>query len=481
MRNAVVAALTFALVAVAPLARANGRFPASNAIFFAPNQPEVVLLRTTFGALLSRDGGNTWGWICERAVGLVADEDPMLAFTPDGTLVASTFQGLAVSRDGACNFGFAAGESSGLVFIDLTSRPSAPGTILALASSYAGQDDAGAVLYTSRLFETQDQGRTFAPIGTPLDPTLLGETVDVAPSDATRIYLSAVRNPGASATAVLLTSNDHGVAFDEHPVALTTSEQRAFIASVDPTRADRVYVRTAGAHDAPSRLLVSDDAGKTFRTVFTGMGSLTGFAISEDGKRVYVGGPTDGLHAANAADYRWKKTASIEIGCLKLHDGALWACSTERSGFVLGVSTDEGATFEPKLHFCDVRGPLACGEGTSVHVECSLGGTASNATPPWPVQSALLGCRADGADTAAAADGSTNRPEALSGGGGCAVPTLSPSPLAGLLAACAATFALCRRRLARPLRSRTQPSQGYRGCATRKSSRQRHRQSGGRN
>src|SRR3954471_9382622 len=102
-------------------AHANGRFPESNAIFFAPNDPDTVLLRTTFGLVTSHDRGKTWDWVCERSIGLAGVEDPMYSVTPDGTMLSSSFQGLAISHDHACNWAYEGGPLKDLVFIDLTS------------------------------------------------------------------------------------------------------------------------------------------------------------------------------------------------------------------------------------------------------------------------------------------------------------------------------------------------------------------------
>ncbi|HSO31172.1 MAG TPA: hypothetical protein VLT33_01615 [Labilithrix sp.] len=453
MRFAFVAALTLGtsalLAATAGEARANGRFPETNALFFAPNDPDFVILRTTFGEIISRDHGKTWDWVCERSVGLAGVEDPMHAITPDGTLVSSTFQGLAVSHDRGCNFSFVGGDLKELVFIDLTSRPSTPGTVVAFASSYAGTDDAMAVFFKSTLFETTDQGRSFTALSAPFDPTLLGETVDVTESDPDRIYVSAVRNPGSAVAAVFLTSKDHGKSFEENPIAMVGDERAAFIAGVDPTNANRVYVRTSNASDKPSRLLVTDDAGKSFRTIFTGTGPLAGFALSDDGKRVYVGGMKDGLRAASTTDFAWQLRSPIEIGCLKMNKDGLWACSTEKSGFVAGLSTDDGATFKPQLHFCDIRGPLDCPAGTTTNNECSLGVSANN-TAPWPSQRAVLGCSGPTLPEGGSADGGADAATPPGSGdgddGGCAVRAPSASPFAALLAGLVATIALLRRR-----------------------------------
>jgi hypothetical protein len=444
--------LGLAALAWPSTAHANGRFPESNAIFFAQTDPDVVLLRTTFGLISSRDRGKTWDWVCERAIGLAGVEDPMYSVTPDGTILSSTSQGVAVSHDKACNWDFAGGALKDLFFIDLATRT---GSVLAFASSYDGQDDAGIIFFKSTLFETTDEGKTFATLPGTLATSLLGETVDVTASDPNRIYVSAVRDPGTSATAFLLTSTDHGKTFTENPVALVTGEHSLFIAGVDPVNADRLYLRTYNAVDMPSRLLVSDDAGKTFRTIFTGQQALLGFALSKDGSRVFVGGPKDGLQVASSTDFNFVQKSTVEVHCLTLSDDGLWTCSTERSGFVVGLTKDEGGTFETKLHFCDIRGPLTCATGTTTNTQCSLGGTAPDSFPPWPQQRATLGCAAGDPDggslDGSAGDGfvGAETPEPMDnggGGGGCSVRAPSPTPIAALLAGVAASIALVRRR-----------------------------------
>ena len=455
MRFAFVAALTLGtsvlLAATSGDARANGRFPETNALFFAPNDPDLVLLRTTFGEIISYDRGKTWDWICERSVGLAGVEDPMYSITPDGTLIGSTFQGLSVSTDRGCNFHFIGGDLTDLVFIDLTSRPSTPGTVVAMASSYAGTNDAMASYFKTTLFETTDQGKTFQTIASGFDPALLGETVDVAESDPNRIYATAARNPGTMVKASFLVSTNHGQSFTEIDVPLVGEERAIFIAAVDPTNADRVYIRTSNATDQPSRLLVTDDAGKTFKVIFTSSGALAGFALSEDGKRVWVGGPKDGLRAASTADFLWQVRSNIEIGCLKIAKDGLWACSTEKNGFVAGLSTDDGATFVPKLHFCDIRGPLECAEGSTTRTSCALADKNGN-PPPWPPQRAVLGCGGPvvpGPDSGDAGGDAAPPTNDEGDSGGCAVRAPSPSfasPFAALLVGAAAIVGLARRR-----------------------------------
>src|SRR5262249_5668071 len=154
--------------------------------------------------------------------------------------------------------------------------------------------------------------------------------------------------------------------------------------------AERVYIRTSNDTNMPTRLFVRDavDGGPaTYKVVFGAKGALTGFALSADGSKVWVGGALDGVNMANTTDFQFAHQSDIQAGCLASSADGLWACSNELSGFVAGISTDEGKTFTPRLHFCDIGGPYTCPSTTNTFIQCN---------PAWPLQKANLGCGADG-------------------------------------------------------------------------------------
>ena len=53
-------------------------------IVFYPGDAERLIVRTTFGLLVSNDGGRHFDWICEAALELEDQEDPMIAITARG-------------------------------------------------------------------------------------------------------------------------------------------------------------------------------------------------------------------------------------------------------------------------------------------------------------------------------------------------------------------------------------------------------------
>src|SRR5437870_5519456 len=105
VKRALFSLAIFAAVASLPAtAEANGRFPESNHLFFAPSDDQFLVLRTTFGMLVSKDRGTTWHWVCEQAFPLTSSEDPMVAIAPNGNILATTFTGLSFSTSKACDW-----------------------------------------------------------------------------------------------------------------------------------------------------------------------------------------------------------------------------------------------------------------------------------------------------------------------------------------------------------------------------------------
>lgn len=372
------------------------------------------MLRVTFGLLLSTDHGKNFDWVCEQSIGYSGVEDPMYAATPSGNLLATTFQGISFSTDKACNWTASQTQS---VFIDLASNPANGKDIVAFSSSYKNEDDAGNLHYTSTVWESQDEGKTFAQIGSNLDDTLIGYTIDFTTTDPNRLYITAVRNPGPTGVGVLLTSEDHGTTWSELDIPLVGTERSLFIAAVDPFDADKVYIRTNANPDKPARLLLREkgangdagaDAGAdggvdggastaTVRTLFNSVAPLEGFALSADASKVYVGSTYDGVWAASTSDYQFTQKSQLQAQCLGITADGLYACSNEGAGFILGLSKDDGATFTPTLHFCGIRGPLGCDNSSATTQQCA---------PIWAAQQDTLGCGGNANDGGQSSSGS---------------------------------------------------------------------------
>lgn len=415
--RALVAAVAWgaAVVATAPAARANGAFPESGLALVDPNDPAHLVVRATYGVLVSRDAGRTWDWVCEAGVGY-ANYDPMIGLTADGSTLAGLYQGLAASRDGACDFRLVDGGWAGASVVDLAVRRGAPHEVL-LVASFTGQPDAGAGA-PDRAFRSGDDGRTFTKAGD-LPGNFQALTIDVAPSDASRIYVSGlVRAPGQPMAGSLARSVDGGATWTVTPIANLGATTAPYVAAIDPVSADTVYVRSSGV---PGRLFVTRDGGASFTQVWAAAGFLKAFALSPDGATVVAGGPA-GLFAADTKTLAFAKRSTLGATCLTWAAAGLYACAKEKSaGFELGVSTDGGATFAPVMHLPCVRGPLSCGEATSVGSACGAA---------WPAVAQQIGqpwCGKDGGapPNAGGAGGATGGAGGA-GGSGEIAPRSSP-------------------------------------------------------
>src|SRR5688500_5667720 len=78
----------------------NGRPPAAGQVVFHPDTDLQLLVRNTFGLAFSKDGGRSWSWICEQAIGFSGIYDPPVVIDEQGGLHVATYLGLAYSSDG---------------------------------------------------------------------------------------------------------------------------------------------------------------------------------------------------------------------------------------------------------------------------------------------------------------------------------------------------------------------------------------------
>ena len=454
------------LLSIAVPAAANGRFPASNQIVFSPTDENLIVLRTSYGLLPSHDHGATWGYVCEDALGLgpTALEDPSIGLTTHDALIAGVSVGLDVTTDVGCNWSCIGGPLAGQALADIAIRPDDAARAVALTHTNL-PSDAEEPVFLSQVYETTDEGATWSAIGVPIDSSVSVATIDVAKTDPNRIYVSGTRGFGTAKTASLFVSTDKGASWTEDTLPPDqfdpSTEDSIYIGAVDPTDADRVYIRSNGVlTGGKSRLTVfvrQADASPPFTTakIFDvgaqmGLtGELLGFALSEDGSKIYVGSQESGLWVGSAADLTFHQTnASLIVQCLATHGSELWACSAAVSGFVAGVSTNDGATFTAKLPLIgSLTGPIAC-PANPQGAACGTDANSSQCVAAYQTFCTTEICDADGGKTAPATTpkkASSSCNVGVVGGGGATA--------FGVLTALAA-FSLRRRRRARSARRR---------------------------
>jgi MYXO-CTERM domain-containing protein len=423
-RRAALLGAALAYLAAPAVASANGRFPAAGQIALDPAAPDTLLVRATYGLLLTRDHGKEWSWICEDAVGFGGSEDPMLSFAADGSILAGTFEGLGVSQDTGCDWGFVGGDLSGFHGIDLAMEKGDPSKGVLLVSNDAG---------LTQLWETGNNGATWTQAGVDLPSSFVGLTVETAPSDRSRVYASGRLGPPdyPAHPGLIERSDDRGATWQPLFIPGSDDTNLPYISAVDPNDPDVLYVRLDG--NPTDQLVVSKDGGKTWKKVFEtkipalgDTANLLGFALSPDGSMVALGGPKDGLWTAPASTLAFTRVSTMSALCLTWSPDGLYGCADELAdAFTAGISTDQGKTWTPLLHLAGVCGPLACGAASGVTRLC---------TALWPLMASSIGAPGcQGTSSSSASSGAGGR----GGDDGCAC-ALAGGTTAGLTSLAAA-------------------------------------------
>jgi photosystem II stability/assembly factor-like uncharacterized protein len=384
-------------------AHANGRLPGANELAIDRARPEHMVARATFGIVESFDRGAHWRWTCEEAIdisGVIAD--PPLAIVGDGSLVLLPPTGSAlVSRDAGCSWETASGPLVGSRGVDLTRDPSDPSRLVVLTSTLTAIDSKGFAIVRNTLVETRDDARTWTLLST-LPSDFEAETVEVAPSDARRIYVSGTASNDPR-RGLLLRSEDGGASFQTSSLMLPPGSGSLFVSAIHPRDPDMLWVRVPARGDTigilPAQLLVSGDKGQTFRQLASTQRAMFGFALSPDGSDLAYGGPSDGLFIGPSdGSAGFRKVAALSVRCLRWTAAdALYACGLEPSDpFSVGLSRDRGLTFEPLYRMRDTC-PQGCSADTRSGMSCRaawsrvgplIGAAGALCDVPWALVSA---------------------------------------------------------------------------------------------
>lgn len=400
------------LLASTSTVHANGRFPAAGQLVVDPGDGAHIVVRTTYGLLTTRDAGLNWDWICETAVGYSATTpvDPAMGVTQDGSLLAAFGGGLSVTHDLSCVWTFAGGGLEGQNVVDVSTERANPSHAIAIISTAGGSGQ-----FKTQLYESLDNAVSWAQSGIDLPVDFEAETLDAAPSDSQRIYVSGL---SAGVTGTLMRTADRGLTWDSFDIAwpdggggtgMSDVNHLPFIAGVDPLDEEVVYVRLSGT---PGRLLVTTDGGATWALAFEGQGSLKGFALSPDGSQLLVGGDGDGTWRAPTSTLIFEQISGVRPQCLTWVEAGIYACALEYiDGFTVGLSTDDGASWQTINSLACVRGPLSCPDGSSVKDECE---------DTWAATAELINqesCFSDGGDEDTATPSPATSPSPTASGG----------------------------------------------------------------
>jgi hypothetical protein len=355
------------------VARANNGIPGSLGVLLPLDKPQEIGLATTFGLILSSDGGQSWVWTCEQPATSMANVYTVGAPPADRFYALSPVTGLSFSADESCGWQGAAGALAGQKVSDFFTDASDPMHVLAAASP---PTDGGAAALAA-VYASTDGGATFG--ATPLYTAPAGASIvgiEIARSDPQVIYLTYVTATSTGYDPVLVRSANGGQSWTPTDLLAPLGSSIVRILAVDSAVSDLVYLRAVGA--TSETLAVTRDGGTTFATPLTiANGALSAFARLASGT-VLVGALINlagGGGGTMGAGYRstdgamtfspWTLTPQPHLVGLGERVSAgkstLYLSGKNYSdGWALATSTDEGMTVTPVMSYDQVAGIKPC-------------------------------------------------------------------------------------------------------------------------
>ncbi|MBI5515959.1 MAG: hypothetical protein HY909_19410 [Deltaproteobacteria bacterium] len=346
-------------------AEANGRFPSAQQVLVGPGRSALTLVvRATFGLVVSDDGGRSFQFLCEDVFEYPDGYDPPLGLGAEGGVLVGVPTGL-LGTTGRCA-PRRRPELDGYGVVDLTQDGSGRRVYASLLTRDA--------MPSARVARSDDGGERFVP-GPQVFPGVRFDTVDVAPSEPDRVYAAGTDEAGSLG---VWRSEDGGQRWARTAARFGGAAQ-LFLAGVDPSRPAVVYARAVlaegtadGGGPLATALLRSTDGGESFRELVRTHGPMRGFALAGDG-RLWVGGPDarDGLLRSDDDGVGFRRVAPLPVQCLRWHAGALYVCDAFRPrGALLHRWVDGEASASVLVRYDQVTGPPRCAASTPVGALC---------------------------------------------------------------------------------------------------------------
>lgn len=355
---------------------ANGRYPAAQHVLVGPgSSSDSIVLRSTFGFLVSRDGGESFGWMCEGALGYGGEFDPPFALDGGGRIHIGLYDGLVrASADGCGVERLAAFEGQNVV--DLDNHPSGASVFALVVTPFVSNGPP----VEARVFRSDDGGGAYELVSSA--EGLLLETLEHAPSLPSRVYFGGATAPPSK--PIVLRSDDGGATLSELPFAWPSDVERLFVAGIHPLDEDVFFLRgsLSPSSGKSTAIFRTDDGGATFEEVLRTEGPALGFAVSADGD-AWVGSPADGLWSS-VGGAPFEQIGDAAVRCLRHHEGALYVCAGPPEATpLLGRSTDGGLAIEGLASTCELVGTPTCTDPGNELTACEV---------TWPQVASVLPC-----------------------------------------------------------------------------------------
>ncbi|AKJ08209.1 photosystem II stability/assembly factor-like uncharacterized protein [Archangium gephyra] len=428
-----------ALALYTPPALAHEGFQDTTSVTVRRGHPEDMILGATFGAVITRDSGKTWSWICPEAMHFGGWRPETFVWQSDGTLLAATGASLIRSQDGGCTWTvhdyF---KSQGLWPMGLAAPASNPSRLWVTTGRSASRNG---------IYRSDDGGQTFTPVLQ--SDTVVFTAVKVAPSDSRRLYVSG----NTLTQRHIYRSDDEGTTWE--PLAQPFPEYPAppqpydlFVLRVSDTDPDRLWARVSW--DGWTYVLESKDGGRTFTSVVHVEGAeheglndyLIGIEVSADGNTLWAATQSNLFRVRVGESRATQLPLPDGNACAQREGEVLYVCGASRlHNWALATTTDEGQTYTPLFNLPDTRPPM-CPAGTPTQKLCR---------PNWPQFAPTI--EADPSLPPETVDAGTTDVDAGTGDGGTAPTPVEPQPpkkgcssASGLVpAACLLALSLLRR------------------------------------
>jgi hypothetical protein len=439
--------VTAAALLLAPAAaHANGRFPTTVGIHFKPGDHQTFALAATWGLMTTKDGGQTFYWSCEEAVGFGGIYDPDYEFTRTGALLATTtsIDGLRVTRD-LCHYEPAPPPLG-------VENPNADNPSTFVAQVEIGFDDriyaaaSNAISPTevnSQIYLSTDDAVSWTVLANPGGGVDWWESLEASPvplaGDQTRLFLAGYNFEDVTNNKlrVLFRSDDSGVTWDPLPVTDFTfggNSSDLQIFAVSPTNADVVFARVqkASGSSIGDDIYRSINGGDSWTRVFQANDDVTAVVVRESGE-VIVATALSGTFVSTDGGATFPATATdaaTKINCMKERDdGTLFACGVSYAPDLMALGTGTVGDWTPIFTFDKLCAAVQCPHDTAQWDVCE--------SQRWPATVEQYGivppaaCGAAGPD-AAPGDGGTDDPPPKTC---CSAGTPTEALLLGLLVA----------------------------------------------
>jgi photosystem II stability/assembly factor-like uncharacterized protein len=384
---------------------------ASSNINVRRGSQDDFILGDGIGAVISRDRGRTWKWICAEGMGIAVWRPERYFWLAGGDLLAATGSALVRSRDSGCTWtphpffkdtwvtNLAVHPTDERIMYVTTGRPS-------LSNGIYRSDDGGE---TWRLVVPPTTGSQYS-------------VIRMAPSDPLRLYAS-----GQDADGMFLTrSNDGGQTWTRlaQPLPQFKSPYELHLLLVSEASPDVLWARVSA--QGFSYLLKSTDGGATLTQQMETFDVIVSAEASADGRTVWVATQVHLYRGRGDEPFTELPLPNGNACALRVGE-TLYGCGSSLvHDWALARSHDEGTTWEPIFSLSAVQGSYVCPAGTPVQDLCPS---------RWPQLAEILGAPtySDGGVTSPPDAGTGGEPQPPKKGGCSATSGLAPLALLFLI------------------------------------------------